>query len=137
MSAFVDAHIAALRAGLKLSAEQEALWPPVEEAMRSLANLHLSHIQTMRQRRGMMADDPVGMLRGMAERMSQGADAVRNLADAAAPLYATLDDAQKRRLLMLVRVGPRGMMGSGMMGRGDRTMMRNWFSEDEDEQDDR
>ncbi|WP_457091565.1 hypothetical protein [Microvirga sp. P5_D2] len=35
LSAFVDAHIAALRAGLKLTAEQEKLWPPVEDAMRN------------------------------------------------------------------------------------------------------
>ena len=38
MSAFVDARIAALRAGLKLSTEQERLWPPVEEAIRGLGN---------------------------------------------------------------------------------------------------
>ncbi|QRM34642.1 Spy/CpxP family protein refolding chaperone [Microvirga sp. VF16] len=136
MSAFVDAHIAALRAGLKLSAEQEKLWPPVEEAMRSLARLHLTHMQGLRQSRGTMADDSVGLLRIMADRMSQGAEAVRELADAAAPLYATLDDAQKRRLQMLVRMRPRGMMGSGMMGLSGRGMMRGWFGDDDEDQDD-
>lgn len=136
MSAFIDAHIAALRAGLKLSAEQEKLWLPVEEAMRSLARLHLTHMQAMRQSRGTMAGDPVGLLRGMADRMSQGADAIRKLADAAAPLYATLDEAQKRRLQTLVSMGPRGMMdrgmmGPGMMGPGGRAMMRGWFGDDD------
>jgi hypothetical protein len=118
MSAFMDAHIAALKAGLKLSAEQERLWPPVESAIRNLANLHLTHMQAMRQSRGMMASDPVGLLRSMADHMSQGADAMRKLADAAAPLYATLDEAQKRRLQVLVRMGGRGMMGGAMMRGG-------------------
>jgi hypothetical protein len=118
MSAFMDAHIAALKAGLKLSAEQERLWPPVEGAIRNLANLHLTHMQAMRQTRAMMASDPVGLLRGMADHMSQGADAMRKLADAAAPLYATLDEGQKRRLQVLVRMGSRGMMGGAMMRGG-------------------
>jgi hypothetical protein len=34
ISAFGDARIAALHAGLKLTAEQEKLWPPVESALR-------------------------------------------------------------------------------------------------------
>jgi hypothetical protein len=118
MSAFMDAHIAALKAGLKLSAEQERLWPPVEGAIRNLTGLHLTHMQAMRQTRGMMASDPVGLLRGMADHMSQGADAMRKLADAAAPLYATLDEGQKRRLQVLVRMGSRGMMGGAMMRGG-------------------
>ncbi len=94
LSAFADAHIAALKVGLKLMAEQEKLWPPVEDAMRNLTNLHLTHMQAMRQGRGMTADDPVGLLRSTADRMSEGAGATRKLADAAAPLYATLDDAR-------------------------------------------
>jgi hypothetical protein len=118
MSAFVDAHIAALKAGLKLSAEQERLWPPVEGAIRNLTGLHLTHMQAMRQTRAMMASDPVGLLRGMADHMSQGADAMRKLADAAAPLYTTLDEGQKRRLQVLVRMGSRGMMGGAMMRGG-------------------
>lgn len=137
MGAFMDAHIAALKAGLKLSAEQERLWPPVEGAIRNLANLHLTHMQAMRQTRGMMASDPVGLLRGMADHMSQGADAMRKLADAAAPLYATLDDAQKRRLQVLVRTGSRGMMGRGMMAPGGTMMRDSADNDDDDDQDHR
>jgi hypothetical protein len=137
MSAFIDAHIAAVHAGLKPSAEQEKLWSPVEEAMRSLARLHLSHLQAVSQTRRMMSSDPVALPRSMAARMRQGADAVRNLADAATPLYATLDDAQKRRLQVLRRMGTRGVMGgvmnSGMMGPGG-AMMRDESSDDDDDQ---
>lgn len=118
MSAFIDAHIASIHAGLKLSADQQQLWPPVEIAIRNLATLHLDHMLAMRKRRGMAASDPVGLLRTMADRMTQGADAMRKLSDAASPLYATLDESQKRRLQVLVRMGGRSMMGQGTMGRG-------------------
>ena len=37
ISALSDARIAALHAGLKLNAEQEKNWPPVEAALRDLA----------------------------------------------------------------------------------------------------
>src|ERR1700690_1923898 len=37
ISAFSDARIAALHAGLKLTAEQEKSWPPVEAALRDIA----------------------------------------------------------------------------------------------------
>ena len=37
IAAFGDARIAALHAGLKLTADQEKLWPPVEAALRDLA----------------------------------------------------------------------------------------------------
>lgn len=118
MSAFAEAHIASIHAGLKLTAGQEKLWPSVETALRNLATLHLSHMQANRQTGGMTANDPVNMLRTIADHMSQGSDAMRKLADAAAPLHATLDEAQKRRLPALVRMGSRGMMAQGMMGRG-------------------
>jgi len=118
MSALMDAHIATLKAGLKLSAEQERLWPPVEGAIRNVANLHFTHMQAMRQTRAMMTGDPVGLLRVMADHMSQGADAMRKLADAAVALYSTLDEGQKRRLQVLIRMGSRGMLGGAMMRGG-------------------
>lgn len=135
MGAFLDAHIAGLKAGLKLSPDQEKLWPPVEEAMRHLAQLHISHMQAMRQSRGAMADEPVDMLRSMSGWMGQGADAMRKLADAAAPLYATLDAAQKRRLPVLMHMGLRDMMGGRMMGRTG-TMMPGRSDHDDDDDED-
>jgi hypothetical protein len=82
-----------------------------------LARLHLSHTQAMRRARRMTAADPVVLLCTMADHMSQGADAMRKVADAAAPVYATLDEAQKRRLQILVHMGSRGMMGGMMRSR--------------------
>src|SRR5882757_10028323 len=40
-AAFADARIAAVHAGLKLSADQEKLWPPVEAAVREFAKLRI------------------------------------------------------------------------------------------------
>ena len=40
-AAFADARIAAVKAGLKLNADQEKLWPPVEAAVRDFAKLRI------------------------------------------------------------------------------------------------
>src|SRR5215470_14899691 len=40
-AAFADARIAAIHAGLKLTADQEKLWPPVEAAVRDFAKLRM------------------------------------------------------------------------------------------------
>ena len=41
-AAFVDAKIAAVKAGLKLSPEQEKMWPPVEAAVRDFAKQRMA-----------------------------------------------------------------------------------------------
>lgn len=131
-AAFVDARIAALHAGLRLSAEQEKLWPPVEEALRAFARLHVSHMQTMPDEHRRMRDDPMGMLKTMVDRMDEGVEALRKLSDAAGPLYTSLDEAQKRRLPMLMMgMGPRGMVGPM------RDMMERWFGSQRDRDSDR
>ena len=40
-AAMADAKIAAVHAGLKLSADQEKLWPPVESAVRDLVKIRM------------------------------------------------------------------------------------------------
>ena len=40
-AAFADARIAAVNAGLKLTPDQEKLWPPVEAAVRDFAKLRI------------------------------------------------------------------------------------------------
>ena len=40
-AAFADARIAAVHAGLKLNADQEKLWPPVETAVKEFAKLRI------------------------------------------------------------------------------------------------
>ncbi|MGU3382882.1 Spy/CpxP family protein refolding chaperone [Methylobacterium sp. D53M] len=113
-AAFTDARIAALHAGLKLNADQEKLWPPVETAIRDMAKLRQQRREAMRDR-PKFSDDAPAALRAMADAASARGDALRKLADASQPLYASLDQDQKRRAMILARpMGP--MAGHGMRG---------------------
>jgi zinc resistance-associated protein len=101
-SAMTDARIAALKAGLKLTAEQEKNWPALETALREQAKA-----RTDRRSERQTADkpsDPVERLQRRAERMTERGTALKKVADAAAPLYASLDDGQKRRFKVLARL---------------------------------
>ncbi len=51
--------------------------------------------------------DPVTRLRQRADNMAATSAALKKIADAADPLYKTLDDGQKRRLAMLTHHGRR------------------------------
>ena len=123
-AAMADARIAAVHAGLKLSADQEKLWPAVESAVRDLVKIRLDRAAA-RQAAGAKSDDqaqpdPVTRLRTRAENMLASAAALKKIADAADPLYKTLDDGQKRRLAMLThhhRHGGGGGDGEGWRGR--------------------
>jgi hypothetical protein len=105
-AAFVDARIAGVHAGLKLTADQEKLWPPVETAVRDFAKLRLDRANARMkaeddQQDQQKVDDPVARLRERADNMAASAAAMKKIADAADPLYKTLDDGQKRRLAFL------------------------------------
>src|SRR3954469_17908691 len=94
-AAYADAMIAAVHAGLKLNADQEKLWPPVESAVRSLVKIRLdranARMPSDRDGQGAQnSDDPVMRLREHAETMAATADAMKKIADAADPLYRTL-----------------------------------------------
>jgi hypothetical protein len=129
-SAFADARIAAVHAGLKLSADQEKLWPPLEAAVKDFAKLRIDRANArMNAPRDdasqQKPDDPVARLRERADTMATSAAALKKIADAADPLYKTLDDGQKRRLALLTHMergfgGGEGWrrhgMGSGDMG---------------------
>ena len=131
-AAFTDARIAAVKAGLKLNADQEKLWPPVEAAVRDFAKLRIDRANARMNAKpddsqdAQKSDDPVARLREHADTMATSAAALKRIADAADPLYKTLDDSQKRRLAILTHMGGRFGGGwrhrgfeHGMMGRGD------------------
>jgi hypothetical protein len=116
-AAFVDARIAAVHAGLKLTADQEKLWPPVEAAVRDFAKLRIDRANARMNAGPGSADkpeDPVARLRERADDMGATSAALKKIADAADPLYKTLDEGQKRRLAALTR--HRGPFGGGEDG---------------------
>jgi len=112
--AFIDARIAALHAALKLTPDQEKLWPAVEQAVKGLASQRRDQTGGWRETRRQLRDDFPAGLRSIADRQAARAEALRRVADAAAPLYATLDEGQKRRSGVLMR----SLRGDG--GRGGR-----------------
>ena len=116
MAAFGDARIAALHAGLKLSADQEKMWPAVETALRDLAKLRADRVAARESAdKPNPPTDPIQRLTRRADMMTQSGTAMKKLADAAGPLYKSLDDGQKQRLLVLARLG--GPEQGGWRGR--------------------
>ena len=126
-AALVDARIAAVHAGLKLTPDQEKLWPPVESAVREFAKLRIdranARMQGWERQDSQMPDDPVARLRERADNMAASSTAMKKIADAADPLYKTLDDGQKRRLAILTRHGRFG---------GEGGWHRRWMERDHD-----
>ena len=136
--AFADAKIAAVKAGLKLTADQEKLWQPVEAAVRDFAKMRIERAEARREARksdaktdekdkaraDVQADDnPVARMQRRADAMAVNAAALKRIADAADPLYKTLDEGQKRRLTVLTRgagrfVGERWHRGWDRDGKG-------------------
>jgi hypothetical protein len=128
-AAFTDARIAAVKAGLKLTPDQEKLWLPVEAAVRDFAKLRIDRANARMNADRDSQDlqkptDPVTRLRERADTMAASAAAMKRIADAADPLYKTLDDGQKRRLAILTRMG--GRFGGGWRHHGfERGMDRD------------
>jgi len=141
--AMLDAKLAGLKAGLKLTPDQEKLWGPFEAAAREAADMRMKHMEDMMARMGEMRRgeemgkegeeggegvSPVDRLDRLASRLSEAGAALKNVADSAKPLYDSLDDQQKRVFGFLsremMRMGHRGM-GMGMEGH------RRWHGEEE------
>jgi hypothetical protein len=123
VGAFADARIAAIHAGLKLNADQEKNWPAVEAALRDLAKQRSERFAARAS-----ADrpkDPIERLNLRADMMTQTGAALKKLADAAGPLYKSLDDGQKHRLMILARLGGRHM--GGEHGSRDGHGMGGWM----------
>ena len=118
-AALADARIAAVHAGLKLTADQEKLWPPVESAVRDMVKLRIDRANARMKARDdaqgqdqpKPEDNPVARLRERADNMAASAAAMKKIADAADPLYKTLDEGQKRRLAILTHRGREGEHG--------------------------
>jgi hypothetical protein len=96
--AYLEARISALHSGLQLTPEQERLWPAFEQAYRETAKLRLE-----RGGEPPTADDPVARMQRRADALTRRAAAAKALAEAAAPLWQSLSDGQKRRFATLAR----------------------------------
>jgi zinc resistance-associated protein len=101
VTAFGDARIAALHAGLKLNADQEKNWPAVESALRDLIKLRVEGFSARASAN--QPTNPIERLSARADMMVRRGAALKKLADAAGPLYNSLDESQKGRVVPLAR----------------------------------
>jgi hypothetical protein len=97
--AFLEARIAALHAGLQLTPEQERLWPAFEQAYRERGKLRIAGVMAGAP----PAEDPVARLQRRADALLRQGAVLKRLADAAAPLWQSFDEGQKRRFTILAR----------------------------------
>jgi hypothetical protein len=129
--AMLNAKLAGLKAGVGLTADQEKYWGPFEAAVRDAAQLRMQHMQMrmehwrrmrmggpemresemggqemgepeMGEERG-APNSPIDRLEAVADHLSEAGAALKKVADTAKPLYASLDDTQKRVFVMLGR----------------------------------
>lgn len=116
LAAFTDARIAALKAGLELTPDQQKNWPAFEQALRDVAQLRMQRIEARQARmqggaQQGAAPQPAQGQNGPFDRLARRADAMgktsaalKKVAETGAPLYSTLTDAQKERFKTLARV---------------------------------
>jgi hypothetical protein len=102
LAAFADARIAALHAGLRLNADQEKNWPSFEQALRDFSKLRIDRLASRRDQQP--AANPVERLQRRADALTSRGTALKHLADTAAPLYQSLDEAQRHRFMVLARL---------------------------------
>jgi zinc resistance-associated protein len=121
-AAFLDARLAALHAGLKLTPDQEKSWSGFEQAYRALAASRAEAMNAVRNRDrdSDRTSDPITRAQRAADFLTKRGTALKQYADGAAPLYNSLDDAQKQRFEILSRIGrPRfAFFGGDRGGRG-------------------
>jgi zinc resistance-associated protein len=123
LGAFADARVAALKAGLELTPDQAKNWPAFEQAYRNIAQLRRDRFMARREQTGQSAGPSFAdRLQRRANAVTQYGAALEDLAKATKPLYQSLDEAQKRRFVMLARLAGRHHGHRATWHRGDGTL---------------
>jgi zinc resistance-associated protein len=130
-TALFEARLAAMKIGLRLTEEQEKLWPAVDATLRDNFKVRAELMDKWRavRRPATGTADPIFELRERAERATEIAALTRKLADALEPLYQSLDQAQKRRFAVLLPLGGARGTAARLGGWDDFDGDRGWRSE--------
>jgi len=119
----LDAKLAGMQAALKLTPEQQKLWPAFESAVRDGVKLRMEMMGVMREKmKSGERPSPIDMLTQMSDHLEKASQAIKHVVDAAKPLYDSLNDDQKSHfgpLLHMLHGAGRHMGGWGhghMMG---------------------
>ncbi|HZW47275.1 MAG TPA: Spy/CpxP family protein refolding chaperone [Microvirga sp.] len=127
----VDARVAAIKAGLKLTGEQENLWNPVESAIRNAANQRYTWmIQFRENREQRRSADFMQRFERRSAMQTERAQTSTAIATALRPLWDTFSEDQKRIAPRLLREAVND--GIGMherRGRGGRDGHRGRHAE--------
>jgi len=100
----LDAKLAGIKATLDLKPDQEKLWGPFQTAVQDSAKDRIADMQKMMELRQNGHMPPVELLDTWSDNLSKAAADMRKVADAAKPLYDSLDDTQKHDFAMLGRM---------------------------------
>ena len=94
-----DARTAQMKVGLRLTPEQEKNWSGFETAMRDMGKKRADRQIALREERAQRngSVDVIEQMRKDADAQIERSNDWKKLADAAQPLYASLNDQQKRR----------------------------------------
>jgi hypothetical protein len=124
-----NARIAAIKAGLELTPDQQQKWGAYQQSLQDLVQFRSQRMQARQaaQQNNAQAKgggDPFARLSSRSDAMTQSAPLVKKMADAGEPLYQSLSDTQKERFKMLARallpkltmMGQRGNRGQRQRG---------------------
>ncbi|MBO1904804.1 Spy/CpxP family protein refolding chaperone [Microvirga sp. 3-52] len=119
----VDARVASIKAGLKLSGDQERLWAPVETAIRTSATERFTRFEQRPTREQRQSADFMQRLERRSSMRTEGAQRSAALTTALRPLWDTFSEDQKRIAPRLLREavdsdGPRWNERGGRRGHG-------------------
>jgi hypothetical protein len=132
-AALQDARIQGMRAALKLTPDQEKYWNPFETSVRDSLALRAQIIGTTGQ--AIAKDDPVELMDKVADSTSQRAAQTKKVAEAARPLYDSLNPAQKRTfgpLLLTLLANP--MAAANQALRVGQQLMQRWTQSEDNNQ---
>jgi hypothetical protein len=105
VAAFTDARIAAMKAGLELTPDQAKNWPAFEQAVRDMAQLRIDRMKAREAGEQQQSQvSPFDRMSRRADNMAKRSAALKKVAEAGAPLYQSLDDAQKSRFTRLAHM---------------------------------
>jgi len=126
----LDAHLAGMKAALRLTPEQEGKWGTFESAVRDAAKSYAEERRALREEMHDETPTPIERMTMFSERLGKASTGLKTIADAAKPLYDSLDDTQKRHFgPLLITLRPRDLAGRMMRER------RHEHSEGEEEEE--
>ena len=103
IDALLDARIAAIQAGLRLNADQQRLFPPLEQAIRAISAERADRWERRDDERRDQSLGFVERFERQSERVSRRAENLRAFSTALRPFWDSLDEQQRRLLPVLLR----------------------------------